>query len=248
MKKKYTWNPDLPDQRDYQFTASITGSLPTSTDLRKAMPPIYDQGNLGSCTANSVAGAAEFLLKKEKKSDFMPSRLFIYYNERMIEGTINQDSGAALRDGVKVLNKYGVCDELIWPYKISKFKNKPTNTCYTKALLNEAVSYSRITNSVNDMKSCLAQGYPFMFGFTVYDSFESAAVAKTGIVPMPSKTEKVLGGHAVLAVGYDDSKQWFIVRNSWGSGWGDKGYFYMPYQYISNSNLVDDRWVVTVLS
>jgi C1A family cysteine protease len=94
------------------------------------------------------------------------------------------------------------------------------------------------------MKACLASGYPFIFGFTVYDSFESDAVAKTGIVPMPSKTELVLGGHAVMAVGYDDSKKWFIVRNSWGEDWGDKGYFYIPYDYLTNKNLASDFWTI----
>jgi C1A family cysteine protease len=171
------------------------------------------------------------------------SRLFVYYNERVIENTITSDSGAQLRDGIKTLAKQGVCLEKMWPYVISHFENKPTKACYTNAAQHIILSYQRI-QTLNDMKTCLAAGYPFVFGFTVYESFESAEVAKTGVVPMPAPHEKVVGGHAVVAVGYDDAAQRVIVRNSWGPTWGQAGYFTMPYDYITSPKLAADMWTI----
>lgn len=172
------------------------------------------------------------------------SRLFVYYNERALEGTIRSDSGAAIRDGIKTLSKQGCCPETEWPYVISKFENKPPVNCYTDGLKHIIQSYYRIL-TLNDMKTCLASGFPFVFGFTVYESFESTAVAQTGIVPMPAKNEQVLGGHAVLAVGYNDAQQRFTVRNSWGAAWGMKGYFTIPYAYLTNTSLASDMWYIS---
>ena len=242
----YGWRPQMPDQRDYKFTVAegVLKALPPKVDLRPACPPVVDQGQLGSCTANAIAAAHRFdQLKQKAKVDFEPSRLFIYYNERVIEGTVKSDAGAEIRDGIKTLNIQGACTETTWPYTISKFKTKPTSKAYKEALLHQSVKYQAVTQTLDQMKGALASGFPFVYGFTVYDSFESTAVAKTGIVPMPAKTESVLGGHAVLCVGYDDTKQWFITMNSWGIGWGDKGFFYIPYAYLT-SNLASDFWVV----
>jgi len=160
-----------------------------------------------------------------------------------MEGTINSDSGAMIRDGIKSTVKQGICSEKTWPYVIGQFKKKPPSQAYVEALSHQVTVYSSII-SLNDMKQCLAQGFPFVFGFTVYESFESDVVAKTGVVPMPKRGESVLGGHAVVAVGYDDSTQRFMVRNSWGKGWGLAGYCTMPYQYL-NSRLASDMWRVT---
>src|SRR5439155_1022234 len=117
---------------------------------------------------------------------------------------------------------------------------KPTGTCYKDALNNRATTYSRVVQNLDQMRGCLAAGYPFVFGFTVYSSFESQQVAETGVVPMPEPTEKVMGGHAVLAVGYDDDAKTFIVRNSWAAGWGQNGYFTMPYAYLTTRGLSSD--------
>ena len=237
--QRYGWIPDLPDQRDYLYSAPthVLNVLPTSVDLRSGCPPVYDQGQLGSCTANAIAGAIEFDLSKQNLSDFTPSRLFIYYNERAMEGTINSDSGAMIRDGVKSVATQGVCPEPEWPYNISKFTVQPPQQCYQDALACKATLYQRIIPTLSQLKGCLASGYPFIFGFIVYESFESNTVAQTGIVPMPRYREQVLGGHAVVAVGYNDAQQWFIVRNSWSDQWGDKGYCYMPYGYLTNPQL-----------
>ncbi|TMG19168.1 MAG: peptidase, partial [Chloroflexi bacterium] len=185
--RRYGWIPDVPDQRDHLYSAppQYLKALPSSTDLRRKCPPVYNQGALGSCTANAIAGAVEFDRMKQKLSDFVPSRLFIYYNERVIEGTVPIDSGAMIRDGIKSVASDGVCPEPEWPYVVSRFARKPTATCYTDAKLDRAVSYQSLIQDLNQMKGCLASGYPFIFGFTVYQSFESDAVKKTGHAPMP---------------------------------------------------------------
>jgi len=165
----------------------------------------------------------------------------------MIEGTVNQDSGAFIRDGIKSLNKLGVCTEVEWPYKISRFTKKPTAACYRSAKKHRILSYHRIS-TVDEMRSCLAEGFPFVFGFTVYEAFESATVAKSGVLNMPGPKEKVMGGHAVMGVGYDNAAMRFTIRNSWGTDWGQKGYFTMPYDYLSpDKNLSDDFWTVRIL-
>jgi C1A family cysteine protease len=185
---------------------------------------------------------------KQSVPNFTPSRLFIYYNERVIEGTVASDSGAMIRDGIKTVAKQGACPETTWPYLIQKFATKPTHASYVQAAKHKVSLYQRLTPIASQLKGCLASGFPFVFGFTVYESFESPAVAKTGKVPMPGPTESVLGGHAVMAVGYDESKQVFIVRNSWGPGWGIKGYFTMPYAYLTNPHLADDFWTIRLVS
>lgn len=242
MTRKLQWVPDLPDFRDHIYAATIT-TLPAKTDLRSFCSAVEDQGNLGSCTGNAIAGALE-AVENIKKATFVDiSRLFIYYNERLIEHTTRQDSGAYIRDGIKSVASTGAAAESIWPYNIAKFKRKPIKAAYKDALTRKITEYQRVT-SFADLKAALAEGFPVVFGFTVYDSFMSQKVADTGMVPMPAKNEQVAGGHAVLCVGYDDATQHVIVRNSWGPDWGDKGYFYMPYAYISDANLCDDFWVV----
>jgi C1A family cysteine protease len=244
--RKYGFHPDLPDQRDFDFSSTIkkTVKLPTRIDLRENDSPIEDQGELGSCTANAFAGALQFLELKNSRVEISMSRLFIYYNERVIERTVDSDSGASLRDGIKALATAGCCAETIWPYDIEQFCAKPSKTAYAKAIAHTIQAYYRI-NTLTDMKSCLASGFPFVLGFTVYESFESNEVANTGIVPMPGKNESVLGGHAVMCLGYDDTVQRFIVRNSWGTAWGMSGYFTMPYKYLTSKKLASDMWYIS---
>ena len=169
------------------------------------------------------------------------SRLFIYYNERVLEGSVDYDSGASLRDGIKTLRKQGACWEKTWPYLIEHFDRKPPKKCYIEAKKRRIESYHRI-NSLPEMLTCLAEGYPFVFGFTVYESFQSQRVARTGAANMPRKKEKALGGHAVMAVGYNQKQKRFFVRNSWGAKWGKDGYFTMPYEYLET--LSADFWTI----
>lgn len=250
--KRYGWIPDLPDQRDHGYAAPPVPRLPRSVDLRRGFAPPYDQGDLGSCTANAIAGAFQFARRKAKQGpDFVPSRLFIYFNERVVEGTANEDSGAMLRDGMKVCAKLGACPELSrppaagdWPYDPARFAVKPPPACYRVALRHQLLRYQRVPQSLAQTRGCLAQGYPFVFGFAVYEGFESQEVARAGEVPLPAPGERVLGGHAMVAVGYDDGAQRFLIRNSWGSRWGKKGYGTMPYAYLADADLASDFWTI----
>ncbi|MDR3385913.1 MAG: C1 family peptidase [Rudaea sp.] len=241
----YGWVPDLPDKRDalYRSVYRIPARLPVKVDLRAQCPPVADQGQLGSCTANALAGALEFLELKGQQKLVDLSRLFIYYNERVIEHDVTQDSGAMIRDGIKSLASQGVCAESLWPYVISRFARKPTAACYSQAKQHSISSYQRL-ETTDEMRSCLAAGFPFVFGFTVYENFESAAVARSGVVNLPKPAERAIGGHAVCAVGYSDAQKRFIVRNSWGVDWGMAGYFTIPYVYLADRNLSDDFWTV----
>jgi C1A family cysteine protease len=244
----YGWVPDRPDHRDqlYSTIAAPPPTLPPSVDLRPTCSPVENQGQLGSCTANALVGNLEFLEAKAGKKVTDLSRLFIYYNERVLEGSIKEDAGAMIRDGVKTLVKQGVCTEKLWRYNIAKFAVKPPVACYQQALTHQLQSYHRIL-TLQEMLTCLAEGYPFVFGFTVYEAFESKEVANAGQLDLPKPGERALGGHAVMAVGYDDATKRFTVRNSWGKAWGLQGYFTMPYAYLEDRNLADDFWTMRVL-
>jgi C1A family cysteine protease len=246
--RRFGWKRDIPDQRDKIFRVEAPVPVPPLVDLRPFCPPVYDQGQLGSCTANALGAAYEFEQMKQKEAYSMPSRLFIYYNERAMEGTINSDAGAAIRDGIKSLINQGVCPEKMWPYNTWKFTKKPSCSCYATALKNEVKQYLSLADSLSDIKQCHALGYPVVFGFTVYESFMSEDVANTGIMPMPAPGEATEGGHAIMSAGHDDSKKALIIRNSWGTGWGIKGYFYMPYEYITTANLASDFWTIRLVS
>jgi C1A family cysteine protease len=258
--QKFGWKRDLPDHRDFYFSAPmhIVSKLPKSHDLRSKCPPVYDQGQLGSCTGNAIAAAIQFdRMQAGETPDFMPSRLFIYWNERVIEHTTRFDAGASIRDGIKAVRKIGVCPEDQWPYSDEAPAQEgdpfpagapagtaPPQSCFETAQTYRVNAYRKITQHLSQMKGCIVAGFPFVFGFTVYESFESNEVASTGEMPLPSDGEKVVGGHAVMAVGFDDRSQNLIVRNSWGTNWGQNGYFLMPYAYALDPNLANDFWTI----
>lgn len=255
-QRKFTWKRQSIDARDYPFSKLValkgfkTTGLPISVNLRYWCSAVEDQGQLGSCTANAWAGLVQY---NEIRWAGMGgvnyhdmSRLFIYYNERIIEGTVNQDSGAQLRDGAQALASKGVCYETEWPYNVTQFRKKPSTQCYTAGLKNVIHSYYAL-NTLDDLRASIANGYPFVFGFEVYSSFMSDLVTNTGVVPMPDiATEIDEGGHAVMAMGYNDSQQRFLCKNSWGTGWGLggnlTGYFTIPYSYVIDPTLASDYW------
>jgi C1A family cysteine protease len=252
--KKYDWKRSCADHRDLIAKLSIS-SLPTMIDLRANCSPVENQGNLGSCTGHALAGLIEYLELQELKKNIdgpeelngkafdRASRLFMYWNERNAEGNAGSDAGGMLRDGIKMLQQFGVCREELWPYDESKALIKPDQAAYDDGAKHKISIYARVLG-LDGLRAALAQDNPVVFGFTVFEEFESAAVAATGQVPMPNRFSKEVGGHAVLAVGYDDIHRHVIVRNSWGPEWGDKGYFYLPYDYITNPNLAEDFWLV----
>ena len=247
----YGWRPDLPDFRDHKYTVPRV-KLPQSVDLRTSghLPPVYDQGDLGSCTGNGISALMSYVVHRDSGQKLIPSRLFIYYNERVIENTVGQDAGAMIRDGIKAVHKLGAPDESLWPYDISQFKKRPTAAAYDAATLDLATAYERVDRTA--VRKALAAGQPVVFGFTVYESFESQEVARTGLMPLPSTSEKMLGGHCILAVGYDDTKQCpggakpgaYLIRNSWGTDWAQQGYFWMPYEIIAQRALSSDFWTI----
>lgn len=243
---RFHWKKDKPDSRDYLY-ASTPVRISSSVDLRPWCTLIENQGNLGSCTGQAIAGAIEYLNKRANKQNDI-SRLFIYYYERALIGTVNYDSGAYIRDGIKVVYGRGAPVENLWPYQINRFAVEPSQVAQADAGLRKVTLYERIT-SLDGCINALANGFPITVGFLVYSSFMSSTVARTGMMPYPNvRRERLLGGHAVLLVGYNNRTKRFIARNSWGTTWGDRGYFYMPYEVISNRSMSDDFWVIRTVN
>ena len=276
IKRTYGWRKQPEDKRDFIYSAPKAILFPKKVDLRLYDSPIEDQGAIGSCSACATTSALQFLEIKDSMSTnhkiayiqyifrkvwrafvkfWVPtlqllysknlSRLFVYYNSRLAEGTQDQDAGAVIRDVIKTLVDSGVCMEKEWPYLTGKFTTKPPDNCYKDALNHQVQEYRGLT-TLDDMKACLAAGYPFIFGISVFESFENGSINTTGIATVPDTTkEEYKGGHALLCVGYDDDKQLFLIRNSWGTDWSiNKGYFYLPYAYIT-ANLASDFWMIT---
>lgn len=296
------WRKQSVDQRDETYRLKLHPGIlgaaaPTSVDLRSICSPVEDQGDLGSCTANMLAGMVEaneirqyqtgkkalafsapvlptvvvsniaaasdgsysYLTTVKPGASPTPaptpptpshtfidvSRLFQYYATRKVENTVSEDSGATIRDTLKAANKYGVVDEKLWPYDVTKYTTKPAQSIWDAAATHKVTSYHSIADGdLTTMKAMLAAGYLVGFGFSVYSYFMSAQMAKTAILHLPTKSESLEGGHAVALAGYDDATSRVLVRNSWGLGWGLGGYFWMDYAYVQNTKLASDFWVI----
>ena len=244
-RRYYGARRDRPDRRDFKVRFQPE-EIPTdeTVDLCEYVDHVYSQGNLGSCTANAVCAAYMIDLHKQKLKNFYPSRLFLYYNTRKVEGKQDKDDGASLRDTVKTLQKQGVCSESKWPYVVSKFAIKPSDQCYQDAKGNIVSKYERIEkySDKDQLRACLKAGFPFVFGFKVFESFNN--IPLSGYMEMPAIGEEPKGEHAVVAVGYDDERKAIKVLNSWGPHWGHNGYFYMPYEFITDPALCFDFWKI----
>ncbi len=252
-KMTYGWIRDLPDKNCKFFMAANSVAIKKfpKTKIITSLPDVYNQGDLGSCTANALGAAFSYEQKQRYLQDFKPSRLFIYYNERKLQGNTLYDTGSSISDGIKALTTKGVCPEELWPYDVNKFAVKPPKIAYEKASLHQVLGSRKVPETVNGFKTMINMQLPVIFGFTAYESFEKSQIARTGIMTIPTPEEKCLGGHAVLCVGYDDDMRnnncvgFLKIRNSWGDTWGDDGYFWMPYDYVDKLKLVSDLWVIT---
>ena len=250
--RSYGWRPSLPDMRDVMFSApaGTLEALPPRVDLSEpTLPapfePSIDQGSLGSCGPCTAAADLIYAqIRQDRIADVrMPSKLYIYWNTRAIMGTVASDSGVDNRSLLKALEKYGWCDETEWPYNVSRFTVRPSEACYTQAAGRKIGQYLSVPQTLEQMQGCLAGGDTFIFGFTVYQSLENNEVDRTGVIPMPRRGERAVGGHDVLIVGYDNSTRHFKLKNSWG-GWGIAGYGWIPYEYAISPNLSGDFWTV----
>lgn len=250
--KEFGWIKDKEDKRDLKFEPFKLEPIESVyINHTHRFPLAYRQGALGSCTAQAIAFQVHVNLLNNrslaKYSPFIPSRLFIYYYERELMGTINKDSGAFLRDGIKVVAKQGAPSEDLWNYDIRRFKEQPPQRAIDKGINFQALQYERIDQTQKILLvNALKMGLPICFGMYVFRSFVSDEVEATGIVPFPDlQKEDVLGGHAMCIVGYRQLDDTFIVRNSWGTEWGQKGYCRIPSSFITNPYLTDDFWVIS---
>ncbi len=248
MNRLYSRIKDSLDTRDFLYDASNRIAIPDVFDMRPKCSPVKDQGQEGSCTGHAAVAACEYVENVEGEVFISLSDQFAYYNERLLEGDTDQDAGGEIRDVIKSVVEFGICEENLWPYIEAKFAVKPSLEAYSNALTHKALMYHRVAQTENDMLHRLASGFPIVVGINVYDSFESDEVAKTGIVPMPCIGENNLGGHAVLVVGYDRNARTFLMRNSWSANWGMEGYFTIPFDYLLNPDLAEDFWTITKVS
>ncbi|MBZ5559848.1 MAG: C1 family peptidase [Acidobacteriia bacterium] len=251
MKRHHGTSRDRPSPLDWKYRprTSVARRLPDVVDLRRHCPPVYDQLHLNSCSANALACALRFdELEEGRRSLPEPSRLFIYFNERLVAGVVDQDASVSLRDGYRTIAKFGSCPEPMWPYQVRRFRRQPTPRCYRAGRRHEAVEYYRIRRALSHLRTCLAEEYPFVFGLAVHKSMLSRQVKRTGLIPVPRRGDHMVGGHAVLAVGYDHPRRVFIIRNSWGHDWGHDGYACLPYEFMRSSALSWDFWTMRRVS
>lgn len=257
----YKWDEETPESvqilrkgKHYctvgELVKTEVQKLPVTVDLRGLMPPIYDQGSLGSCTAQAVAACMHYDQRFTTRTDLVePSRLFVYWNARLPIGTTQLDSGASLADAIVSTVTYGACREDMWPHQIENFRNRPSKECYEDAygcIDTDGCQQAEVSQNVTEIKSVLASGICMVFGIDVYSSFMSSQVATTGYVPMPNVSrEDYYGGHAMVLCGYNDYTQMFLFRNSWGADWGIGGYGWIPYAYVVSGYLAGDIWSVS---
>ena len=241
--KNYRVKADQDDWRDYLYMAS-NEPLRESVDMRGWCSSVEDQRQLGSCTGNAIAGAYELLLNKEVPAKFVDlSRLYIYYNARLLEGSTSEDEGAYVRDAIKAVQQYGICTESCWPYNIEKFSIKPDAICYDDGKLRNIKNYYRVLG-LGDILDALNNYMPVVFGMKVYSGFNDLEYSKDFILSLPGTDEQPIGGHAMCFVGYDLKRELVLARNSFGADWGMKGYCWLPFKYVTEQ--IMDSWIFDI--
>lgn len=241
-KLKYKFRADPRDLRDRLYTPTQTPPR-VRVDLRAWATTIEEQDHLGSCTGQAAVGAYELQMFFEKQYRLDLSRLFVYYNSRLVGGDVTQDEGAYIRDVIKALKEYGVCAEVLWPYKIDQFAVRPDEGSYEDAKKRTIKNYYRLID-IDDIIDALNNNYPILFGMLVYDSFDFVNRDREYIVELPQPKESPVGAHAMCLVGYDQSRKLLIARNSFGKDWGDQGYCWIPYDYVKSEFI--DMWIFDI--
>lgn len=253
VERVLNWQPGLPVRIPIDPVPPKASAAPPSMSLISALPPIRDQGDLGSCTAFSSEAPIWVAMKNAGKTPFVPSPLFTYYNERLMNNQVGSDAGAAIPDIFRASNEYGVCPESAWPYDVSKYTEAPPTAAYEAAKDLRAHIYAPLPQILDNLIGCIHRNLcPIDFGIVVYESFMTDAVAKTGIIPMPKSSEIAQGGHAIDLVGFNQTSQaingipplHFILRNSWDTTWGAQGYGFLPFDYILSNELSSDFWML----
>lgn len=246
---KTGWLPDIPDRRDKWFAFDAAKEctpdfvLPIASSMQIAMSAVEDQ-TTNCCVAKAVVGAMEYLESKSSKAKIDLSSRFLYYNSRVRIGTESSDSGSFIRDALKVAKEIGVPWEIYCPDDAFMVLNKPTSESYSTESRRFIAEYNAITGGLQDVLLCIAKRIPVVFGFAVYERFMFSGVDASGVMQLPGIHERMIGGHASCACGFDDRKQAVLVRNSWGINWGLQGYFWMPYSFIGNLNYACDFWAI----
>jgi C1A family cysteine protease len=242
------WKQDVGGVKDRSFAAYRSGkikALPPVVDLTNQMPKkVYDQGNIGSCTGEGIAALFSHYLWKESKRYIEPSSLFIYWNERNIEGTVNEDAGAMIRTGITVISSIGTSTTKTWPFRESRWAMKPSKPAFIEATgLRSPVGFKVDNTDGRSIRVSVSDNCPVVFGMMLYSNIERITYWEP-VLSIPKKGERSIGGHCMLIVGYDDNKKLYKVRNSWSKLWGLNGYFFVPYSLIHNSRITGDCWTI----
>jgi len=236
LKLSFGWKPGAKTiEGEMYFSPIGFGTLPEEFTLKdKFTQPIQTQSHIPSCVAHAISSLIYYRMTRES------SRLFTYYNARLIEGSIGKFVGTTIESGIQTLSKWGWCDEANWEYNTNKCNIAPSSSLYVEAEQNKIANAKRLPRDLDVLKTALCSGDPFCLGFLVFEEFEGAE--ENGVVKLPKDTTSPMGGHAVLAVGYSDSRQCILARNSFGPTWGDEGYLWIPYDYLTTEELSDDFW------
>jgi C1A family cysteine protease len=236
--------PSRPDERDYRYSQKKI-ELKESVDLRDSDSSIENQGSIGSCTGNAIVSAYELMVRKLYPDKFVDlSRLFIYYNGRLFDDTIKEDSGMYIRDGLKSASRYGICSEKLWPYVEENFDKQPSPECYVDASQRIIARYE-VLYTLRDMLEVLNNDRPIVVGITVYMEFLKLDSLRS-VLKIPAENEPSIATHAVVLVGYDLERQMFLAQNSFGTEWGDNGYFWIPFEYIRTQSF--EKWCFDISS